>query len=168
MNVTVPFLFANHVYVNVNVLFVLVHHTTALLNDTSPFVAIVISLAFSHVVAIHAHESTHVNVIVHVAHAFTYLLLGFHQLHTGFILSTHTLFTSEYHVLQLHFAYRLAGAISHVETSLHAAKFDVEYHPSKLAPVSLGVQSFLISHSSVTITAPVHPFGYTLIAGDVR
>ena len=84
MNVTVPFLLATVVYVNVKVLFVAVHPTVALLNVTNHAVVILISLPARDVFAIHT-ASVHVNVIVHDSHAFIYFLLGSHHVHTGFV-----------------------------------------------------------------------------------
>ena len=82
VNFTVPFTFDLAVYVNVNVLFVALHHTVALLNVTNPFVAIVISPDDSAFVATHT-LSVHVSTILHVAHALINVLLGAHHLHTG-------------------------------------------------------------------------------------
>ena len=76
-----------HVYVNVNVLHVDVHHTTALLSVIMSSYSI--SLAFSEDVAIH-FSSVHVNVIVHVCPALIGVLLGVDHVHTGAVLSTTT------------------------------------------------------------------------------
>jgi hypothetical protein len=88
VNVTVPFLSAIAVYVNVNVVFVALHHVVALLNVTSPAIFIVISLHARAVVDIHT-QSVHVSVIVPDSHAFTYCSLGSHHVHTGFHVSLH-------------------------------------------------------------------------------
>jgi hypothetical protein len=86
VNITVPFLLATVVYVNVNVFSVAVQPTVAALNVTNHAVVIVISLHARDVLAIHT-ASLHVNVIVQDSHAFIYFLLGSHHVHTGFELS---------------------------------------------------------------------------------
>ena len=45
------------------------------------------SLADKLVVLTHAHPSVHVNTILHVAFAFTYVALGVHHVQFGFVLS---------------------------------------------------------------------------------
>jgi len=114
VNVTVPFLLATVVYVNVNVLLVAVHHVVAALNVKSPFVVIVISLPARAVVATHT-PSVHVNVIVHDSHAFTYFLVGSHQLHSGAVTSTFTLLLA----LVTAFVFHAASA------TFHAANLNV-------------------------------------------
>ena len=101
MNVTVPFDHAFHVYVNVNVLFVAVHPTVALLIVTYALLN-VISVPFNDVVLNHT-LSVHVNVTVHAAHDFTYVNVGVHHVHTGTHLSI--LLTV---ILQLHVFHALS------------------------------------------------------------
>ena len=70
---------------------------------------------------------------------------------------------------QLHLAYKLSGAISHVITFVPAANDGVEYHQLKTKwPFLFGVQSCLIVSPSTKIIAPVHPFEYTFIDGETK
>ena len=85
------------------------------------------------------------------------------------LINSHPVHVSTYHSGQLHFAYKLDGAVSHVVTSLPVAKSDVEYHHPNVEYWSLcGVQSVLILFASTNIIALVHPFGTTFIDGDDR
>ncbi len=77
---------------NVNVLFVAVHHVVAFPNVKSPAVVIVISLPARDDVLSHA-VSVHVSVIVPDSHAFTYFLLGSHHVQLGADVSLHTAVT---------------------------------------------------------------------------
>ena len=86
VNVTVPFLFANAVYVNVYFFPFVTSLTLALLKLTYALLNVIAQLV-KLVVAIHANVSVHVNSIVHVAPAFTGVLLGLHQLQLGTVLS---------------------------------------------------------------------------------
>jgi hypothetical protein len=71
VKITVPSTPALAVYVNVNVLLVSVHPTVALLNVTSQFAVIVISLDASADVTIHT-QSIHVKVILPDSHDLIY------------------------------------------------------------------------------------------------
>ena len=84
--VTHPFFPAVHLYTIVNVLLAAVHHAVTL--SILIFAALnVKSLAAKLVVLTHAHPSVHVNTILHVAFAFTYVTLGVHHVQLGFVLS---------------------------------------------------------------------------------
>ena len=76
----------------------------------------------------------------------------------------HSVQLSLYPVLQLHLAYKLAGALLHVCTLFH--QFSAVYHHSKAECSLFGVQSCFILFHSTIIIAPVHPFGCTFIDGD--
>jgi hypothetical protein len=71
--------------VNVNVLFVAVHSTVALLNVTYALLSI-ISVQFNSLVLNHT-ESVHVSTIIHEVPLFIGVLLGIHHVHTGGVLS---------------------------------------------------------------------------------
>ena len=88
VNAPVPFTFVFAVYVNVNVLHVVVQPTVALLNVNND-VAYVIFPLVNAFVAIHT-ASVHVNTIVPASHLFISTLLGVHQLHAGTVVSTTT------------------------------------------------------------------------------
>lgn len=84
--VTHPFFPLVHLYTIVYVLLAAVHHAVTLsilifaaLNVKSP--------AAKLVVLTHAHPSVHVNTILHVAFAFTYVALGAAHVQLGFVLS---------------------------------------------------------------------------------
>lgn len=86
MNVTPPFFPLVHLYTIVNVLLADVPHAVTL--SIVKFCALnVMSLAAKLVVLTHAHPSVHVNTILHVAFAFTYVALGLHHVQLGFVVS---------------------------------------------------------------------------------
>jgi hypothetical protein len=85
------------------------------------------------------------------------------------LLIAHSVPLSLYSILsQLHLAYKLAGAALHVWILFHP--FDASYHHWNIECPSflLGVQSDLIVSHSTKIIAPVHPFGWIVIDGDVN
>jgi hypothetical protein len=87
VNFTFPFFPVIHLYTIVNVLLDAVHHAVTLSIVTNQFVAIVNAPLVKLVVLTHAHVSAHVTVILPVAHAFTYTLLGSHHVQLGFVVS---------------------------------------------------------------------------------
>ncbi|MBO7094654.1 hypothetical protein J6V86_00155 [bacterium] len=68
-------------------------------------------------------------------------------------------------MLHCHFAYKLAGAVSHVCTCV--LYVDSLYHPLNVALAFVGVHNVVIFPLFTVpvnaITAHVHPFGYTFI-----
>ena len=99
MNFTLPFLFAIHSYTNVNVLLAASHHAVTLFIFTSQSVAIVNDHDVKLVVLTHAPVSVHVTTILPVAHAPIGVLLGFHHVHTGAILSIFSTFADNLYVV---------------------------------------------------------------------
>jgi hypothetical protein len=75
------------------------------------------------------------------------------------LLITHSVQLSLYSIpSQLHFAYKLAGAVDHVVTGVVRAS--LEYHHSKTELSLFGVQSdFILFHFTI-IVAQVPQFGY--------
>ena len=98
MNVTPPFFPLVHLYTIVNVLLADVPHAVTL--SIVKFCALnVMSLALKLVVLTHAHPSVHVNTILHVAHAFTYVLLGAAHVQLGFVVSIFSTFADNLYVV---------------------------------------------------------------------
>lgn len=99
VNFTFPFLFAIHSYTSVNVLLHVVPPAVTLFIFTSQSVAIVNDHDVKLVVLTHAPVSVHVTTILPVAHAPTGVLLGFHQLQLGAILSIFSTFADNLYVV---------------------------------------------------------------------
>ena len=152
VKVTVPFLLATVVYVNVNVLSAALHHTVALLNVTSHAVVIVISLHARDVFAIHT-ASLHVNVIVHDSHAFIYFLLGSHRVHTGFHVSLHT------HVIVVaHVIVTVVGVVVRLVGLFHAYVQPLNTYPLAVIhiPVIVAVAPCLYIPPHATLDTHAH------------
>ena len=110
VNVTSPFFHANAVYVNLYFFPFVTLLTTASLKLTYALLNVIahhVKLA----VAIHANVSVHINSIVHVAHAFTGVLLGSHQLHSGAVLSNLIALLVTLIVLQFHTLSQIFGLL---------------------------------------------------------
>mgnify|MGYP003478194096 FL=1 len=98
VNVTPPFFPLIHSYTIVNVLLDVLPHAVTLF--IFKFAALNVK---SHVpklvVLTHAQLSTHVIVILHVAHAFTYVGLGLHHVQLGFVVSIFSTFADNLYVV---------------------------------------------------------------------
>ena len=119
--VTSPFFPAVHLYTIVNVLLAAVHHAVTL--SILIFAALnVKSLAAKLVVLTHAQLSTHVNTILHVAHAFTYAALGAAHVQLGFVLSIFSIL-----LLPLYVVFHAAStALKHTYVLLFASALNVK------------------------------------------
>lgn len=120
MNVTPPFFPLIHSYTIVNVLLVAVHHAVTLF--IFKFAALSVKSPVPKLVVLtHAQLSTHVIVILHVAHAFTYVGLGAHHVQLGFVVSIFSILLLPLYVV----FHTLSTALKHTYVLLLASVLNV-------------------------------------------
>lgn len=136
---------------------------------TFPFTGIDVNHAVAHELVFHHTKVKFDLVAIYGASVSVVQLITFidhvvvvHQLAVALNItvaqSKHSSPLAMYPFSQLHFAYKLAGAVDHIVTAVVRVAF--EYHHWKTECSLVGVQSVVIvSHSTITI-AFSHPFGW--------
>jgi hypothetical protein len=141
---------------------------------TFPFTGIDVNHAVAHELVFHHTKVKFDLVAVYGASVSVVQLITFidhvvvvHQLAVALNVtvaqSKHSSPLAMYPFSQLHFAYKLAGAVDHVVTAVVRAA--LEYHHWKTELSLFGVQSDLILFASTIIIASVHHFESIVIEG---